>query len=174
MLLENFADLTLAKGIETEFVEESLTDIEAAINSQTAMELEELPVGKVMHCHERKILLDEFRQEVTLAIVLKFTNDVLCGELQLEEDKVLAIVKQISDELVKDEYSKLFVGYVPYNELIVSNYDTKQFAITDDANMDDTYYGELFENLSEVIYNIIENMGYTLFDTNSTENTLVQ
>lgn len=174
MLLETFADIVLAKGIKTEFTEVPLADIEAAINSQTVVELENLPVSDVIYCHEREISQEEFRQEITLALILKFSNDVLCGELQLPEDEVLDVVKQISDELVKDEYAVLFNDYVPYHELIVSNYDTKQFAITDDANMDDEYYKMLFENLSDVMFNIVSNLGYELFSASQADTELVQ
>lgn len=160
MLLEQFSDSLLDKNITTKFEWITLSDIDKKINAYKLVDEKNLILADTTYYNERVITIEEFRQETTLALIFKFTSDVLYADLHLAEDKANEIIEKLAEESMKDEYAKLFDGYVPYWELILANDTNKQFAMIDNAKLPDEYYEGVFMNLSEIFYNIIESMGY--------------
>ena len=162
MLLEKFSDILLDKNIKTSFEIMSIEEINDKINTCSFVSYDRLGVSDKIHYNERTIFLEEFKQETTLAMIFKIASDILYGELHLQKEEVDKIVLRFLQESNTETYNKFFDNYIPYEELILVNDINKQFSMMDNSNLSDSYYENLFTNISQFFLEILKSMGYHL------------
>ena len=161
MLLEQFSDTLLDQNKETTFKEISLSDLDKKISNYTLVEPEELTVAPKLYYNERVVTLDEFRQETIVALLFKFTQDVLLASLHLSDKELDPLINKIVEESSEDQYSYIFDGFEQYSELFIANDKDQQFTIVSNANLSDDYCQKVFTNLGDLFSRIVLTSGYT-------------
>lgn len=161
MLLEQFSDTLLDQNKETVFKEISLSDIDKKISNYTLVEPEDLKIAPKLYYNERVVTLDEFRQETIVALLFKFTQDVLLASLHLSDKELDPLINKIVEESSEDQYSYIFDGFEQYSELFIANDKDRQFTIVSNANLSDDYCQKVFTNLGDLFSRIVLTSGYS-------------
>ena len=169
MLLEQFSDSLLDQKQETTFKEISLSAIDKKISNYTLVEPEDLKIAPKLYYNERVVTLDEFRQETIVALLFKFTQDVLLAALHLSDKELDPLINKIVEESSEEQYSYIFDGFEQYSELFIANDQDQQFTIVSDANLSDEYCQKVFTNLGDLFSRIVLTLGYT--NTSSQEHS---
>lgn len=84
-------------------------------------------------------------------------------KIDLTQDDDLA--KKLVDAGFGKQTDNIFANYRVYSELTLADESNRSFTIINNADMTDDYYCQVFEDLSDTFFSILQQEGYEVFPT---------
>lgn len=103
-------------------------------------------------------------------MLIKFGTEVTWPILKIDLSQDDALANKLVTAGFSSAANYIFEGYQNYPELILADEINKKFTIISKDNLTENYYRQVFTDLSDLFFSVLQKEGYDVFPTDDFRN----